>query len=82
MEHVLLVYDIEEDRIRTKIANLCQDFGLDRIQYSTFAGCLSQRHQDSLMLLIEDVLGQSAGNICLFPIRATDWNKRMEVGNG
>lgn len=82
MAHVLLVYDIENDGIRSKIANLCLDFGLDRIQYSTFTGQLSNNHQDSLMLKIDDVLGKEAGNICLFPIRHVDWEKRIEVGNG
>lgn len=82
MDYVLLVYDIENDRIRGKIADLCLDFGLDRIQYSTFAGCLSNRHQDALMLKIDDVLGCESGHICLFPIRRVDWEKRIEVGNG
>ena len=81
MDHVLLVYDIENDRIRSKIADICLDYGLDRIQYSTFTGCLSNRLQDSLMTQIDDVLSRESGNICLFPIRKTDWEKRIEVGN-
>jgi len=79
MSYILLVYDIENDRIRSKIADLCLDFGLDRIQYSTFSGQLSNNHQESLMLQVEDVLGKDSGNICLFPIRQADWNKRIEV---
>lgn len=81
MQQLLLVYDIENDRIRTKIANLCQDFGLDRIQYSTFSGRLSRNQQEALMLKIEDVLEREAGSICLFPISAKEWDQRLEVEN-
>ena len=34
----LLIYDIPDDRKRTKIADICLDYGLDRIQYSAFSG--------------------------------------------
>src|SRR5574341_870942 len=36
--HLLLIYDITSDRIRTKVATACEDFGLDRIQFSAFYG--------------------------------------------
>jgi len=32
----LVVYDIEDDRARTKISAACLDFGLERIQMSAF----------------------------------------------
>ncbi len=38
--HCFLVYDIPEDRLRAKVADYCLDFGLDRVQYSAFAGAL------------------------------------------
>ena len=82
MAHVLLVYDIENDRIRGKVANLCLDFGLDRIQYSTFTGQLSNNHQEALMLKIDEVLHKQTGSVCLFPIRQVDWEKRIEVNYG
>ena len=38
--NLLLVYDIPDDRKRTKIADACLDYGLDRIQFSAFLGWL------------------------------------------
>lgn len=79
--HVMLLYDITDDRARTKIADACLDYGLDRLQYSAYVGTLSRNHQQELMLVIEEILGQHAGRICLVPIAADDWAGRLEVGD-
>ena len=33
-----LIYDIAHDGVRTKVADACLDYGLQRIQYSAFFG--------------------------------------------
>lgn len=81
MQRILLIYDITEDRARTKVAELCQDYGLDRIQFSTFCGKLSRHHQDAIMLRIEELLADGDGNIQLIPVSEDDWGKRLEVGD-
>lgn len=78
--YVLVLYDIVNDRIRTKVACLCEDYGLDRIQYSSFYGTLNRHLQESLMLEIRQLLKKSDGIIQLIPISAHDWEKRIEVG--
>jgi CRISPR-associated protein Cas2 len=75
----LLVYDIPDDGKRTKIADACLDYGLDRIQYSAFAGQLKLTHQDELMLKIKKILGRKAGNVQLFALCAEDWSKRKVI---
>jgi|GEM_PF-446955 len=79
--YLLLIYDISDDRIRTKIANACQDYGLDRIQYSAFEGRLARTHQEELMLKIKRLLGRQTGNIRLMPISLKEWDKRIEIAN-
>ena len=79
MNRVFLVYDITNDRARTKIADACQDYGLDRVQFSAFSGKLSRNRQEELMLSIGDILGESTGNIKLIPICEPDWEKRLEI---
>ena len=37
----LVIYDISNDEDRTKLSNMLQDFGLERIQYSGFKGDLN-----------------------------------------
>jgi len=76
---VLLIYDIENDRARTKIADACLDYGLDRIQFSAFAGDLSRNHQEELMLRLTHLLGEGKGNIKLIAIGTQEWKNRLEV---
>lgn len=73
----LLVYDIPDDGKRTKIADICLDYGLDRIQMSAFLGPLGPPHQKELMLKIKRTLGKRSGNIQLFPLCETDWAARQ-----
>lgn len=75
----LLLYDIPDDKIRTKIANFCLDYGLDRIQYSAFLGDLSGNHQEELMLKLGRRLGKASGRIDLFPVCKEDWRGRISI---
>ena len=44
----LVIYDVEDDWARTRVADACKDFGLERIQYSCFRGKLSQNKREEL----------------------------------
>jgi CRISPR-associated protein Cas2 len=65
---LLLVYDIPDDRLRTRVAGMCRDYGLVRIQYSAFLGELSPNHQEELLFKLRRRVGRSPCNIQLFPI--------------
>jgi CRISPR-associated protein Cas2 len=73
----LLIYDIPNDRIRTKVAEVCLDYGLDRLQYSAFGGQLNRGQQDELLLRIKKKMGKRAGNVQVIPICASDWAARL-----
>jgi len=45
----LVIYDIEDDRSRNKVAEACKDFGLQRLQYSCFRGTLSANKREELL---------------------------------
>ncbi|BAJ64866.1 MULTISPECIES: CRISPR-associated endonuclease Cas2 [Anaerolinea] len=77
--NLILVYDIVDDRKRTKIADVCLDYGLDRIQYSAFVGWLIPAKQQELFTKIRRILGKSPGNVQLLPICADDWKKRRVI---
>jgi len=76
---IVVVYDIPSNRIRTKIANICADYGLERIQYSAFSGDLRRVHQEEMMAKMRKRLGKHAGKIQLFPCCEKDWQARLEV---
>ncbi|RME80654.1 MAG: CRISPR-associated endonuclease Cas2 [Caldilineae bacterium] len=75
----LLIYDIQNDRIRNKVADLCQDYGLDRIQYSSFWGKLSRNHQEELLLKISKKVGKHPCKVLLLPVCVSDWEQRLEL---
>ena len=79
MARCLVVYDISNDRIRTKVAEICLDYGLSRIQLSAFLGDLSHTHQTELLQKARRRLGRSPGHIALFPLCETDFRCRREV---
>lgn len=73
----LLIYDIPDDRARTKVADACLDYGLDRIQYSAFHGRLTRNLQEELFRKLTRLLGKKPGNIQLIPVCRTDWSARL-----
>jgi|FLYN01.1.fsa_nt_gi CRISPR-associated protein Cas2 len=79
---ILLVYDIVNDRQRTKVADACLDYGLDRIQYSAFTGLLNRTHQEELMMRIGDIIGDGAACVHLYPIDEKAWQKRLTFEQG
>jgi CRISPR-associated protein Cas2 len=78
----LLVYDIVDDSARKKVADLCLDYGLSRVQLSAFLGDLSRSLQDELLQRIRRRIGRSPGHVALFPLCAADFHGRREVTVG
>ncbi len=79
MGYVMLIYDIPDDRIRHKVSERCKDYGLDRIQYSAFAGDLDRNRREELMLRLKKTLGKKEGNIRLQPVCARDVGLAKEI---
>lgn len=75
----LLIYDISHDGTRNKVADVCLDYGLERIQYSAFLGQLTSAHQRELLLKIRRRLGNHGANIQLFPLDERAWATRHTI---
>lgn len=76
-----VVYDIESDRLRSRVANVCKDYGLNRIQYSAFSGLLDSSRRQELFLKLSDTLGPRPGRILVLPLCEKDAAARREVLN-
>lgn len=79
---VLVIYDISHDGTRTKVADICLDYGLDRIQYSAFAGELTRTHQEELWLRIKRKVGKRAARIFVVPMATDVWARRLVLEQG
>jgi CRISPR-associated protein Cas2 len=72
----LLIYDIPHDGVRTKVADACLDYGLERIQYSAFLGNLTRTHQQELWQKIKHRIGKHTAVIHLYPLDEKSWSGR------
>lgn len=75
----LVIYDISDDRTRTKVSDACLDYGLVRIQYSAFEGLLSSNRRDELALVLSGLLHEQGGKVALIPICERDLAARIDL---
>jgi CRISPR-associated protein Cas2 len=79
MGYVILIYDIPDDKVRHKVSERCKDYGLDRIQYSAFAGAIDRNRREELMLCLKETLGKKEGDIRLQPVCSRDLALAKEI---
>lgn len=75
----LVIYDIVDDRIRTRISEKCKDYGLERIQYSAFTGEISRNRREELFMKLKKILGSKEGKIRIYVIGGSDLSKMLEI---
>jgi CRISPR-associated protein Cas2 len=69
---LVLIYDIENDRIRTKASDACLDYGLERIQYSAFFGKLNRNRRQELALRLRNLCDGESARIRIIPVCEDD----------
>lgn len=67
-----LIYDIENDRLRSRASDICLDYGLERIQFSAFFGKLNRNRRQELALRLQRELGGEAARIRIIPVCEQD----------
>ena len=75
----LVMYDIPQTKIRVKVADICLDYGLQRVQFSVFTGDLSRNRQEELMLKIRRRVGRHDANVRLFALGEREARLQKEV---
>lgn len=63
---IWVLYDIKNDRARTKVARACLQSGLYRVQYSCFLGSITRNMKDSLQLEIEELIDEDEDKVYIF----------------
>ena len=64
----VLIYDIEDDRLRTRVSDVCLDYGLERIQYSAFFGRLNRNRRQELALKLQNEVARESARIRIIPV--------------
>lgn len=78
---ILVIFDIPSDKIRYKIGETCKDYGLQRIQKSSFLGNINHNRNEELRIKLKKVLGNKPGNIQMFPLCKKDFIMRKLIIN-
>ena len=77
---VWVLYDIEKDKARTRVAKICKQAGLYRVQYSVFLGSLSANQKDSLGLEIEELINEETDSVYIFPMSKDELKDTQLLG--
>ncbi len=73
-----VIYDISDDKTRSKVANLCSQMGLYRVQKSIFLGPLESEEREELRLQFADLIDLKKDRV-YFSVISKDEFERIEV---
>jgi CRISPR-associated protein Cas2 len=74
------MYDIEIDKSRSKVAKLCKQAGLYRVQFSVFLGTLDSNQKDTLQLQIETFIDEETDSVYIFPMSKNELQATVLLG--
>jgi CRISPR-associated protein Cas2 len=78
---VLVLYDISDDGVRTKISEACKDYGLDRIQFSAFSGRLTRAAREELEMRLGKTMGNHSGAIVVIQLEQAQFDNSWSKVN-
>jgi CRISPR-associated protein Cas2 len=65
---VVVLYDVEDDRIRARVSDICLNYGLERIQYSAFLGKINRNRRQELSLRLQEEVGAEQARLRIIPV--------------
>ena len=77
---VWVVYDIQKNRTRSRVAKACLEAGIYRVQKSVFLGELNSNQVDELSLKIGGLIDESKDSVYIFPMCRDDFSKVKLLG--
>lgn len=80
MTMIWVIYDIVEDKVRNKVAKVCLDKGLYRVQKSVFLGTLNANQRDSLTLECEMLINSDVDSVYIFPMDDASFKRVKLLG--
>ncbi|VUT25041.1 MAG: CRISPR-associated endoribonuclease Cas2 1 [Candidatus Methanolliviera sp. GoM_oil] len=78
---VWVIYDISDDKKRGRVAKICKNYGLYRVQKSAFLGALNKNEWDSLSLECDETIEES-DSVYVFPMCDDCFKKIKLIGEG
>lgn len=75
-----VIYDVENDKARSKVAKSCKQAGLYRVQLSVFLGTLDAEQKDVLSLQLEALINPDRDKIYIFPMSKSELQQTILLG--
>lgn len=76
----VIIYDISDNGLRTRIARALMEFGCVRIQKSAFYGVMNSNNREKLRLRLERMIGKEEGNVQFYPLCSKCFSLRDSIG--
>jgi CRISPR-associated protein Cas2 len=77
----LVIYDIEDDKLRSDVAAFLKSKGLRRVQYSAFIGPLTDSQRMDVVAGLRRLIKGGRNNVQVYPLTQASYNMRIMVGN-
>lgn len=77
-----IIYDIVENKPRNKVAKICKQYGLQRVQKSVFLGKLESSRLDELAEQCLDLIDEERDSVYVFPFCQEDFRNIKVLGQG
>jgi len=74
------MYDIKNDKSRSRVAKFCEQIGLTRVQYSVFLGILEPNDKDTLQIQIEETIDKQKDSVYIFPMSKDELKATVLLG--
>ncbi len=75
-----VMYDIKNDKARSRVSKTCEQIGLNRVQYSVFLGTLEQSEVDTLQIQIEEYIDPEKDSVYIFPMSKDELRQTVLLG--
>ena len=75
-----VIYDIADNKRRTKVAKICKGYGLYTVQKSAFLCTINRNEIDELGLKCKETADLKKDSVYLFPMCEDDFKKVRLVG--
>lgn len=75
-----VLYDIHDDRSRSRVSKICKQAGLYRVQFSCFLGTLDKSELDTLSLQIEPYVNSNVDKVYILPMSRNELKATVLLG--
>ena len=78
---LMVLYDVPDDNLRTRVSEACKDYGLERIQYSAFLGQLTRNRTEELAQRLKREVKKKDAKVHLFCLRQEQVDAALLIQN-